>query len=75
MNIAWDEEVRRRVIPHLFTTEAWAALSDRQRQVIASQRRAVVEGLQLEHERRYHSTRHLISLEQALHQQAGPDAQ
>jgi hypothetical protein len=67
----WEEEERRRFRPHLFTPEAWALMSPRRRDLIRLQRTAVVDALALEHERRYHSTSHLVGLAQAMHE--GPD--
>lgn len=70
--VIWDEEPRRRVRPHLFTPDAWATLSDRQRDVVRRQRMSVVAALELDHQRRYHSTSHLIALDHELHE--APDA-
>lgn len=71
--IAWEERSTRRVTPRLFTGEAWEALSARQRDVIRRQRMAVVEALQLDHDRRYHAQRHLMALDVALQGKADHD--
>jgi hypothetical protein len=70
--VIWEEEPRRRVRPHLFTGDAWATLSERQREVIRLQRMSVVAALALDHQRRYHSPSHLIALTTELHE--APDA-
>lgn len=54
LSIAWVDEVEHHVRPRLFTGAAWATLSDQQRELIARQRRSVVEQLRLDHEARYH---------------------
>lgn len=67
----WEEDARRWTVPILFTREAWATLTESQRAMVCQRRRAVVQVLQFDHERRYHSTRNLARLELAL--RAGPD--
>lgn len=67
--IGWEEQVRVR--PRLFTTAAWATLSQQQRDVVRRQRMAVVAALADDHDRRYHCDARLHTLTLAVH--AVPD--
>jgi hypothetical protein len=49
----WLTYQETHVRPRYFTAEAWATLTDAQRDLIRRQRMAVVAALQDEHERRY----------------------
>lgn len=69
--ILWEEQVRRRFTPRLFTPEAWATLTMQQRDLVRRQRMAVVAALALDHDRRYHSRARLNALTLAVH--AGAD--
>lgn len=73
---AWDlEESRpRHIQPHLFTGDAWAELSEQQRDLVRRQRMAVVSALADAHNRRFHSQSHLVALGVALLPGDTPDA-
>lgn len=61
----WEVERRTTIRPRLFTEEAWAALSEAQRDLIRRQRMAVVAALAEEHSRRY-AVPHIVTLARAL---------
>ena len=63
----WEETPRDRYMPRMFTPAEWDSMSPKQRELVTLQRKAVVQALALDHQRRFHSAAHFIALDVALH--------